>query len=422
MVGVLSTTFSDPWNNKNSTTSTEVDYGYSIKHLHGTQITESENHTLWNQRVKRGLFTIDLGGPFTSVRTGASVVGNQNGAIGSLIVTDEGKPWATYRHTTYSGPILPLPPSELQIPPSPASSDDTLEAWGATAIARCSPSNPSADLAVTFGEFLREGLPAVVGGTLMKWRGLSPQERRRAIGEEHLNVEFGLKPLANDLAAVAVSILEHDRVLSQYVRDSGKMVRRRYEFPVVESSTTEIVRNDCSPWFNPSSSSLYDGSPLNAGKVYRTEETRIRRWFSGAFTYYVPPADGLRNSVARNVIQARKLLGVSLTPDTLWNLSPWSWAVDWFTNTGDVISNLTDWAIDNQVLVYGYMMEHSLRTYTYTFVGPRGYRGTSPPTIVTSHEVKRRRAANPYGFGVTWDGLSPRQLSIVGALGISRSK
>jgi hypothetical protein len=34
--------------------------------------------------------------------------------------------------------------------------------------------------------------------------------------------------------------------------------------------------------------------------------------------------------------------------------------------------------------------------------------------------TKRRTEANPFGFGVSWKGLSPFQLSIAAALGISR--
>jgi len=127
--------------------------------------------------------------------------------------------------------------------------------------------------------------------------------------------------------------------------------------------------------------------------------------------------------MARAVIQARKVLGISLTPDTLWNLAPWSWFLDWFSDTGDLLSNWTDWAIDNQVMLYGYIMEHSLNEYTYKFVGSTGLTGNARPydiTMVT--ETKLRRQASPYGFGIQWTDLSARQKAILAALGISRSR
>lgn len=120
---------------------------------------------------------------------------------------------------------------------------------------------------------------------------------------------------------------------------------------------------------------------------------------------------------------SKKLLGISLTPDTVWNLAPWTWAVDWFSNAGDVVSNVTDWAVDGLVLRYGYIMEHSLVRDTYTFVGPTTFQSESqrPQALIFSSERKLRRKATPFGFGLNWDGLSPRQLAIAAALGLSRS-
>jgi hypothetical protein len=117
--------------------------------------------------------------------------------------------------------------------------------------------------------------------------------------------------------------------------------------------------------------------------------------------------------------RADKLIGLGLTPDVLWNLAPWSWAVDWFTNTGDVILNLTDWASDGLVMVYGYLMEHTIvkDTYTLTFPGIFPRRNVTPMVFVT--ETKLRRKANPFGFGVNANDLSDRQLAIITALGLT---
>jgi hypothetical protein len=118
----------------------------------------------------------------------------------------------------------------------------------------------------------------------------------------------------------------------------------------------------------------------------------------------------------------REILGLDLTPSTLWNLAPWTWAVDWFSNAGDVISNMSDWQDDGLVLRYGYMMEHSRATYAYTFEGPTGLNGSlRPQPVVYVSESKRRVKATPFGFGLTWGGLTPIQLAIAAALGISKS-
>jgi len=126
--------------------------------------------------------------------------------------------------------------------------------------------------------------------------------------------------------------------------------------------------------------------------------------------------------MARIALEAKKLLGLSLTPDVVWNLTPWSWAVDWFSNVGDVLSNITDALTDSLVMGYGYMMENTVQRRTYTFSGPTGAktRGARPANVVFEVNSKQRVQANPYGFGLTWNSLTPFQLSILSALGISK--
>lgn len=402
------------------------DNAEAFSYLNGIQVTESESHTGWNSHV-RGRFNGDLGGPFSSVKRYATPYLKE---LDSISHSETTYPlwfypaWYVVDRVNYHGPCLPTSPNFIEFPPSSASDDNRLTALGTTAISRCSPSNASVDLTVGIGELFKDGIPAIVGGTLRKWRDLGAKERRRSIGKEYLNVEFGWKPLVNDLLKLSDAIVNAHEILNQYERNSGKLVRRTYSFPPEEDSDSIVAKSNTSPWISPSSAFLFDPNTSNQGKVIRSYTMTRRQWFSGAFTYYVPPSNSLRNEIARNVIQARKLLGISLTPDSLWNLAPWSWAVDWFFNVGDVLSNWTDWAIDNQVLVYGYLMEHSISKYTYTFTGPTGFKsgGSVPTSVSTVCETKLRKKATPYGFGMTWDGFSARQLSIVAALGISRSK
>jgi len=169
----------------------------------------------------------------------------------------------------------------------------------------------------------------------------------------------------------------------------------------------------------PDSTDFWDATP--SGDVVLTRNVSRNQWFSGAFTYGLPKGDSALSGLHRHYLEAGKLLGTSLTPETLWELSPWSWAVDWFSNTGDVISNLSDWALYGLVMQYGYIMEHTIvsDTYTTTPTGIKGVKSSTPLTFVT--ETKTRKRANPFGFGVAWNGLNPIQLGILAALGITRS-
>jgi len=388
----------------------------ALKPLDGAQLTESESHPGWNSH--KGSFKGDFGGNFFTRKY--SISGIARNRFSGVQVDGDGWSYSF----DYDGLCLPCAPSLMEYPPVASSNDDTLDEAGATAIARCSPTNPIADLTTAVGEFVHDGLPKLSGSLLGQLGQMSAKDRRKAIGDEYLNHQFGVVPLANDIADTANGIISHDEIISQYERDSGKMVRRRYAFPVYREQYHTYIKDGATPWVTPSVGVMYDNSWSSKARVLRTYELERRRWFSGAFTYYIPPRDGsLKTDMARDVILAKKTLGIRLTPDAVWNLAPWSWAIDWFTNAGDVLKNIDAFIIDGQVLLYGYMMEHTIAKYTYSLIGPHNMRsGVVPSPVTLTTEVKLRRKATPYGFGFTWESFSPFQLSILTALGLSKGR
>jgi len=232
----------------------------------------------------------------------------------------------------------------------------------------------------------------------------------KGAADDYLNFQFGLIPTTSDVVSFAVAADSFNRLVRQYERDAGKVVRRRWSFEPITSE--EVTVTTGMPYMDPMSGVFF---PAN-GTIVRTRNKSVRRWFSGAFTYHLPAGYSSRNKLISFESQIQQLLGIQPTPETLWNLAPWSWAVDWFSSAGDVVSNISDWATDGLVMRYGYIMEHSMSVDTYT----HSSNGVSPVTV--GREVKRRRRANPFGFGLTWNGLSPRQLAIAAALGITRIK
>lgn len=371
----------------------------------GTQKTVSEGHPFYSR--KKGSLG-DVGGNFFTSRSYALEPASGQGQAVDFFENGFRK---VFRH---SGPILAVNPRNVLMPPSAHSSNETLDELGATAVARSKPTNSVANAATFLGELYKDKLPLVPGSQTWESRTLTA----RKAGEEFLNVEFGWQPLVSDISSLATAVTHAEKILSQYERDAGKVVRRRYNFP--ERRTIEKVpfSDDTQTAFYAPAAEPLVGGPRSAGEW--TRETVHRQWFSGAFTYALPSGYDSRNKLSRYALYADKVLGLSLTPETLWNLAPWSWAADWFSNTGDVISNITSWAADGLVMQYGYMMEHSIVTDTYTRAktGLKTGGGAQPVTLVT--ETKVRRKANPFGFGLTWEGLSPLQLAIAAAIGITR--
>jgi hypothetical protein len=239
-----------------------------------------------------------------------------------------------------------------------------------------------------------------------------------AIADEFLNFQFGILPLWNDIKNLGTSLKNHDKILKQLERDSGRLVRRSLEFPVERNVVSEST---AAGGLNTSFSSLFYSGTV-AGTTKKTVTVEKRRWFSGAFTYYLPTSEGA-GKIARWALEADKLFGVIPDPQSLWNLIPFSWAVDWVADVGGALQNLTNFAQYGLVMPYGYMMETSIAKYQYTFTPSSSFTGPGSGgcTLEFHDVVKQRVKASPFGFGVTWDGFNPTQIAILAALGIQKS-
>jgi len=306
---------------------------------------------------------------------------------------------------------------------------------GATAVAACAPGNPIAQAATAIGELLQD-VPKIPGVSL--WESRLKALGTLAAAGEFLNYQFGIAPTIGDMEDFLKAVHKIDKAVDQFIRDSGRLVRRSFHFPkeTINSGNSDyLLPHTYSPagsFYLPNagayaleqSGNASPGSPMYETLFTQTIERET--WFSGAFTYHMPR--GYDNHVYsdRRRLMA-KLFGAEPDLSTLWNLTPWSWAVDWFSDVGSLVKNLQSKINYGTVMQYGYVMEKTTVTNTFTagkllngpsVTIPRPYPVVSPVTIRIT--TKKRIQANPFGFGVTWDGLSPTQLAIAAALGITR--
>jgi hypothetical protein len=408
------TTYSGSWNERiystfvsgGTTHTNPISNSSGSYKLSGRQITVSEGHPFRSRSGNQ-----DVGGPFYSEKkTIKTNVVEKNLRFSQ----DFG---FNVRHETYDGPLLPCSPDsngKLPFPPDLSSGDTELEELGAVAISRANPSNAIVDLSTALGEIITGGLPSLIGSSTWKDRISAAQKA----GSEYLNLQFGWLPLVSEINSLVDVMRNADAVIRQYERDSGRKVRRRFDFPI-EEKIEESVIPGVPVWAGGSGANFTSslGTQVRRRSIWR------RRWFSGAYSYYLPTGYDSRKEMDRVKLLTDRI-GLSPNPETLWNLAPWSWAVDWFSNAGDVVANIQSFQFDGNVLTYGYMMENTVISDTYTLDGIHSNSGVpikvQPLTLVT--ETKRRIAANPYGFGVSWDGLSAFQVSILTALGLTQGR
>lgn len=372
-----------------------------------TQVTESEGHPFYLLKKKT---SGDIGGEFFTSRGSHSHNSEHlevsSTASGTTIFW-KGRLFPKYREISNVEGLLNCI----------RSTNAELDAFGSVAIANSLPTNPVAGLAVTLGE-LREGFPKMIGSSLFrKGKPLSNA------GDEFLNWEFGWKPLIADFRKWLHALKKADELWDQFVRDSGRRVRRDYYFPKSTEVLASSVTNSVPSAVGHIQPGLWPGNPSVTFPLY-TEIIRERnRWFSGAFTYYLDDDPSVRGMWKREIRRLQHLYGLSVTPDVIWNLAPWSWAADWIANTGNIVTNVSRFAQDGLVMPYGYMMELSVIQHTYRMrdLKPKGYH-IPDLTQVLRHTVKYRRKATPYGFGLDEDSFTPRQWAIIAALGLTRSR
>jgi hypothetical protein len=302
--------------------------------------------------------------------------------------------------------------------------ETNLDNFAQGAYARAAPTAVIFD-AGQFGGELREGFPQLSGMAIK-----NSVDFFRSLGNGYLASEFGWKPFIRDLQNLGKALMAETESFSM----SGKPVHRIRSTP--DDTTAGTVTHEpqltgyvgAAGLLTPDQQKAVFGSPLmSTGSLYDicsqtvTKTRTVKRWFEGMFTYYLP----LTFDPTDYFSKVNQLINGRLTPATLWELSPWSWLVDWDLKIGDSLKANELASDDHLIMHYGYAMEHSIYTtevswrlrdplntsYFSQFPLKGGY--------LVKTEYKRRIRANPYGFKVASSGgLSASQLAILGALGL----
>lgn len=297
---------------------------------------------------------------------------------------------------------------EIGAPSMPADTSDEAASNGATAWKAFKPAKPVVSGSVFLAE-LRD-TPGLVVRQLNRYRDY---------GNAYLAFQFGWKPFLNDLRDWCGSISKTDRYINQLRRNNGRRIRRGGNLWGSEDS--QISRR--------SVSSVFPKQYINGYDVVEDSSYEVCS-FAGSFRYYIPSLNSKKWGRARALL---KMWDLEMGPEQVYQLIPWSWLVDWFSNVGDVVSNFASSLEDNLTAQYAYVMLHRMTKRRVTGHFETSYANgiaalSSPlitPMVCTAESVvdsKSRVAANPYGFNVGFGGLSAYQTSILSALGISRLK
>jgi len=302
-----------------------------------------------------------------------------------------------------------------------ASRQSDARANGPALIKRANPESPAFDAATAVGEVITGGLPAIVGHNAWRERAKAlrkvpkPDRKKRpkTYAEEYLNYQFGVLPFINDIMDFSRTVQKSNEIISQYTRNSGKRQRRRSNLPTVSNSQTSTRFESPGNWAWPTDGKTFNSAAGATGDRYYTSSEEM--WFSGSFKYHIPDA-----GIQRYAAKANHLLGIAPDIETIWNLAPWSWAADWFGNTGDCIANLSDLGPLATALEWGYVMSSRRETERFSVSLPTHSHGRHTLSTTLTRKYLTRAKGNPFYWNVSPGSLSPKQASILAALGITR--
>lgn len=298
------------------------------------------------------------------------------------------------RYTDYVAPSQRLFPTHLSVPGVPS-----IAVAATTALARTNPGRAVVSAPVFIGE-LRD-LPHALRSAGDFVRDLRKVGAKNSSGQ-YLAWQFGWKPLFDDLRKVIQFQDSVDKRAKELARlyDRGGLKRRielgQYSAHSESNSTIESTL----------------GSLIT---TRMSTDTTVRRWATVRWRPTKVPTvitDLVLRKLARKAV-----FGLSIQAEDAWNLMPWTWLSDWFLNIGDFLEAYNN-RIPAQASLVNVMTEtKTLRTWrrTDSHIWARG--GNS-----SSERVTRRRDLSFGGIGADFQFLTGRQLSILGALAITRTR
>jgi hypothetical protein len=300
--------------------------------------------------------------------------------------------------------------------------------------ASTAPDRNDATLAVTVIELLRGDIPSLLKNFQEMMAGM--RSIKNLLGSDYLNITFGWTPLIQEYANVIRVGMQLERAV--YYESFRR--KRQWDGPTKKTALTEsyILSNTGFPypsganfpspgWTPPAGGSGLGISTRGETKVVESEDYHFTSKYTG-----LAKAGRRAESFSDQAVDVMRQLGVIDDPRLLWDLTPYSWLVDWFTSMGDSIANAAVYSpVKGRYSVdYAYMTTQYNRTQESLALlvpqipanGDLKSLRFVKPQAEAYQTVRWRSRATPFGFGTQLGSLSTSQYAILVALGLARMR
>jgi len=300
--------------------------------------------------------------------------------------------------------------------------------------AATAPERASAHILTTVVELLRGDVPSLLKNYRRALFDYQSKTRSlRYAGSEYLNIQFGWQPLIAEYANVLKVLMGIDRMV--YAESNRR--KRMWDGPST-SSVSDYASQTAT--FNPVNIgglgerycvTVGDRSDsISPARYDSTVKSTVKEdyKFTARYSSLVKP-NARSNGFVERAEETLRQLGLVDDPSILWELTPWSWLVDWASNIGASINNAhtlsplsgrhsVDYAYFTTQLVESRVetiTKQTLLSYSQ-YNRSRVIRPSSDFTTVS----RTRSRATPFGFGTQLGSISAAQFAILVALGLAR--
>lgn len=340
---------------------------------------------------------------------------------------------ATADFQAMPGWATPTSPAAVKDAAFPDMSGVASEAWS-----RTKPKIQRASVAVGLFESIRE-TPDLLRHAAQRFRdifsntfearvrrGWGPAMPKR-VADDWMAGNFGWLPMVNEVSDIIDTTVRNGDLIRKLSEENGRSIRKQRlleestDERVIASGTGEIMLARSLKGVGGDDSFYRPGTQPSWEVV---ERLSVRSWAVGRFRYYRQEFDLEDPRYHSRLMAARRqltLYGARITPSNLYAVVPWSWLGDWVSNAGSYVERASDYLADSLAAEYFYVMHHVKRERVFRNTFPFHSMGDVVVEATRVVETKQRvEASSPFGIDVSWDDLTPRQGSILAALGISR--
>jgi hypothetical protein len=288
---------------------------------------------------------------------------------------------------------------------------NSLKEIGLQMMLAAQPSSPAYRCADALAELLADR--SLMGVPLMDffkrgWQGLAG---------EYLNLQFAILPTISDAQTIAEVTQKSQVIMAQFLREAGKYTSRRRESPTTTTSSTVVTST--TPLVMADGRGFPAAVRYGSGRFTTTTKTTRSIWFEGMFLNVMSEH---ASEFEKTLKKWNAVYGFAPTLKSLWEATPFSWLIDYFTNAQEFIQGTFMVGSDGTVLIRGYVMCRTHTIVEYTWTGDMLVDGLRRPHVLTwtvDEVIQQREKAHPYGLGWTGKDLTSKQLSILAALGVS---